>query len=164
VYIRSERGSKVGVYGCAIGRARAFLLGPPLRCALHGGNCAGVRDVTLAGAIVAYGELGLRAPTESWNVVARDLGTGRILHRVPATATPSLQSSSTLEEVVLKSDGAIAWTVEGARADLGLVEVHALDRNGGRVLASDPLIGSLALAGSTLYWMQGGKPFSASLD
>jgi hypothetical protein len=45
-------------------------------------------------------------------------------------------------------------------------EVHAADRTGSRLLASGPTIDphSLALAGSTLYWTQGGKPFTASLD
>jgi hypothetical protein len=67
--------------------------------------------------------------------------------------------------IVVKSDGAVAWIVE-TRQEEGTYEVHAVDKAGSRLLASgadiDP--SSLALAGSTLYWTQGGKPMSASLN
>jgi len=73
----------------------------------------------------------------------------------------------------VKSDGAVAWIVETQRGPFvgetgppTMFEVRAVDRTGSRLLASgshfDPL--SLALAGSTLYWTQGGQPFSAQLQ
>jgi hypothetical protein len=48
----------------------------------------------------------------------------------------------------------------------GRYQVHAADTTGSRLLASganiDPT--SLALAGRTIYWMQGGRSFSATLN
>jgi hypothetical protein len=66
----------------------------------------------------------------------------------------------------VKSDGSVAWIVDVYGSENPVeYQVRALDRSGGRVLASGAGIAptSLALAGSTLYWTQGGKPFSASL-
>jgi hypothetical protein len=68
---------------------------------------------------------------------------------------------------VVKSDGAVAWIVAiYGREHPAEYEVHALDRTGSRVLAFGPGISprSLALAGSTLYWTQGGNPMSAPLN
>jgi hypothetical protein len=44
--------------------------------------------------------------------------------------------------------------------------VHVADKLGTRIVAASANIGprSLTLAGSTLYWLQGGKPMSATLD
>jgi hypothetical protein len=80
--------------------------------------------------------------------------------------------------IVLKSNGAVAWVAvdsersEGAGRAVGregevvYYDLYALDGTGERLVASgieiDP--SSLALAGSTFYWTQGGKPFSAVLQ
>ena len=75
--------------------------------------------------------------------------------------------------MVLKTDGSVAWINE-----FGLVvnkfgtvhpmeyEVHAVDKNGSRVLGSGTNVDphSLALAGSTLYWTQDGSPMSTVLN
>ena len=62
-------------------------------------------------------------------------------------------------------DGSVAWIVE-TNEEEGEYQVHAVDKSGSRVLASNPDIDptSLALAGSTLYWTQGGQPATASLN
>jgi len=67
--------------------------------------------------------------------------------------------------IVVKRDGSVAWIVETGEEE-GRYQVHAVDRSGSRVLASSPDIdpSSLALAGSTLYWTQGGQPATASLN
>lgn len=79
------------------------------------------------------------------------------------------------EKIVLKGDGAVAWIalddlrserVERERGrEVNFYDLYALDSTGERLLASglelDP--SSLALAGSTLYWTEDGKPFSALL-
>jgi hypothetical protein len=66
-------------------------------------------------------------------------------------------------DLVLRRDGAVAWINEGGR---GQYEVHAADRSGERMLASGTSIDpkSLKLGAGKLYWAQGAKPFSASLD
>ena len=95
-----------------------------------------------------------------------------MLHKVP-TGIPRPENASKVigagftSAVVVKSDGAVAWINEHplGRLEETEYEVHTLDGTGNRVLASGTDIGahSLALAGSTLYWTQGGEPFSARL-
>jgi len=65
--------------------------------------------------------------------------------------------------IVVKSDGSVAWIV---RTNDG-PQVRFADKTGEHLLAAaSPAIdpNSLALAGSTLYWTQGGKPMSAALS
>jgi hypothetical protein len=101
-------------------------------------------------------------------MIVRDLSTGRILHRVNTgrfvkpEATPVSVGLATA--LVVKSDGAVAWIVEtGVPATY---QIYAIDKTGRRLLASsaDIIPYSLALAGDTVYWTQGGEPFSASLN
>ena len=70
-----------------------------------------------------------------------------------------------MDAIVVKSDGAVAWIVR-TDPEEGMYQVHALDQTGSRVLStgSDIAPSSLALAGSTLYWTQGGEPHSATLN
>jgi hypothetical protein len=107
-----------------------------------------------------------RGDRSSWLVFVRDLRSGKVLHEVP-TGTPNaprpgLVGAGFTSVIVVKSDGAVAWITEGAFTD----EVHAVDRTGSRLLVSGPDIerSSLALAGSTLYWTQDGKPMSSVLS
>ncbi len=98
----------------------------------------------------------------------RNLRTGRLIRKLPTgtpmTPRPSWIGIGPTTAIVVKSDGAVAWIVE---TDFPTeYQVHTVDKSGNRVLASgtdiDP--SSLALAGNTLYWTQGGQPFSAPLD
>jgi hypothetical protein len=166
VYERPGLPQTAGIYGCAYGHRHSYRLSPPLECEAHGGGCARIHDVVLAGPIVAYAELRLNRQLFGWSVVVRDLRSGRVLHTARSTTTPISRGAGPVEELVVKPDGAVAWIVSGPFEPLSGTgyELHALDRTGSRVLASGPSVDSLALAGSTLYWMQGGKPFSASLD
>ncbi len=157
------------IYGCFYGRGRPYFLGfsPPM---YSPGEFKGVTHEVLASPIVAYEEIyrgGLYSKrAEEW-VVVRSLRTGRILHRVPTGISEGTGSENagagSLTTMVVKGDGAVAWIVEnGARN----YEVHALNKTGSpRLLASGTNIApsSLALAGSTLYWIQGGQAFSALL-
>jgi ribosomal protein L27 len=156
------------VYGCKYGQERSYELGQVPECGGGQGGCAGVTHEILAGPVVAY-ELfahqnGIHSSSE-WEVLVRNLHTGTIMHREPTgtrTTTPSDVGAGPTVAIVVKSDGAVAWT----NADEGSYQVHAVDKSGSRLLASgrdvDPH--SLALAGSTLYWTQGDKPFSAPLN
>ena len=135
---------------------------------------SGIRDLTLNGTMIAY-EVSRHEGTRytegeetvsEWHVIVRDLRTGRVLHKVPTgmpePAHPKLVGRGEAEGIVIKSDGAVAWINHSESQ----YEVHALDKTGERVLAvgSDIDPHSLALAGSTLYWTQGGKPMSATLN
>jgi hypothetical protein len=125
----------------------------------------------LTGPIVAYEAFsnGANGGYSSSHVLVRDLRNGRLLHRVPtgtsSTPTPRQVGIGLVVAIVVKSDGGMAWMLEVAN-ELGKYQVHAVDKSGSRVIASGPEIdpSSLALAGSTLYWTQGGKPLSAVLN
>jgi hypothetical protein len=159
------------VRGCAYGRRRSYLLGEAEeRLGSSGGSgSSGVYLETLAGPVVAYAEAYGSERTSIYEMVVRNLATGRVLHKViTETLRPEAISVSVavgpLVALVVKSDGAVAWIVEtGFPKEY---RVYAIDESGTRSLASgadiDPT--SLALAGSTLYWTQGGKPASATLN
>jgi hypothetical protein len=164
----------LSVFGCVYGRRKPYVLGIPLGDESSSGS-AGVTNEVLAGPIVAY-EKSLVQPGPgftSYIVFVRDLRNGRVLHKVPTgtalSPNPNLVGAGSTTAIVVKGDGAVAWINEtflksGEKLVLGF-EVHAVDSTGSRVLASGPEIErhSLALVGSTLYWMQGGKPMSAVL-
>jgi len=101
--------------------------------------------------------------------VVRDLQTGRFVVR----ESHGVHGFLAVEQIVVKSDGAVAWMVQvnaGWTGNPIYREVYAVDASGTRLLAEgeeglNPIErGSLALAGSTLYWTQSGKPFSAPLN
>jgi hypothetical protein len=176
VYVLPERSGPHGgyepeaIYGCAYAQGHAYALGPlgfPWAGSSSGGG--GTAREVLAGTILAYEQSSIsygRGTRSSWLVFVRDLRSGKVLHEVPTGTSsppnPLLVGAGFTSVIVVKSDGAVAWITEGAFTD----EVHAVDATGSRVLASGPGIErfSLALAGSTLYWTQGGMPFSAPLD
>ncbi len=157
----------LGIYGCAYGSGRTFLLGRRAEYSPSGGG--GLEHETLGGTVIAYEESAvIPCCSNRSQVVVRDLRTGRIVRRVP-TGTPATLKVGyvgvgPVVSMVVKNDGAVAWIVQtGVPAEF---QVHAVDKLGSQLLASGHEIegDSLALAGSTLYWMQGGKPFSALLN
>lgn len=95
-------------------------------------------------------------------IIVRDLYTGHIVHNIPI--------SSSVSVIVVKSDGAVAWTINVVEKPLQkgpeTYQVHAVDKTGNRILASSTTIDphSLALVGNTIYWTQNGKPESAILN
>jgi hypothetical protein len=175
VYRLRERTIDAATYeyrGCVYGSKRSFRLGlEAVSCSPYG--CFEVNHVTLAGTTVAYETEQSRGigETESseWQVVVVDLRAGRVLHKVPTGVTyppnPNFVGDGPVAAIVVKGNGAVAWTLDTVQSK-NRYQVHALDATGERVLAvgSNIAPNSLALAGSTLYWTQGGKPASAVLD
>ncbi len=157
----------LSVYGCSYGHKSSYLLGPVPYGSPSGAG--GVKNEVLAGSIVAYDEASNESCCDHWWVVVRDLRDGHVLRRIPTgtrvTPKPLSVGIGPAVAIIVKRDGSVAWIVETIQ-ELGGYQVHAVDRSGGRVLASSPDIdpSSLALAGSTLYWTEGGQPFSASLN
>jgi hypothetical protein len=132
----------------------------------------GVDREVLAGPIVAYEEVAnaLGCGFCHWAVLVRDLRTGRTLRKEPTGTplNPALNENfgvGPTTAIVVKSDGSVAWIANAGKEEGGY-QVHAADRAGSRLLASGPDIdpSSLALAGNTLYWAQGGQPRSARLN
>jgi hypothetical protein len=157
----------VAIFGCVVGKHRSYFLGPPPFGTPDG--AAGVELPTLAGPIVAYGHDKIGESFKEWLVMVRDLRTGRVLRRLPTgtpvNPRPSVTGIGVITSLAVKANGAVAWIVQTTEEN-GSYQVHAVDGSGARLLASgaDVAPASLALAASTLYWTQGGRPFSASLN
>lgn len=153
-------------YACAYGRDRWYDLGPPLH-GIRTGN-VGTGAFHLAGSMVAYETFDeiARAPGSliQNDIVVRDLIDGRVLHKLPtgAATEPETIGVGEVYSLVLKPDGAVAW-IAGSVAEY---QLHAADAQGAREIAAGPTIAplSLALAGSTLYWTEAGKPDAATLS
>lgn len=187
---REPGGGSTNVYGCAYGSRRVYELGlAPYRC-LSAAGCGATEQEVLAGDLVAYEQFSETPSLTSWELVVRNLRSGRIVHKV-ATGLPlagvSTLGVGTVTAIVLKPDGAVAWIANDEARSQGLeasrvpfYDVEALDAGGPRrLLASgfdvDPA--SLALAtdagnvgpnrhrvsASRVYWTQAGQPASAEL-
>ena len=160
------------IFGCAYGGRRSYSLGGPTNFDAEGGG--GRAHYTLAGVILASESVSVQEfpapgrPKLETYVEVENLRTGRVLHKVPTgTNGPSSIGLGPVTSLVLKSDGAVAWIAQNNPIGdpATFYEVHAVDTTGERTLASGAEIapGSLALAGSTLYWTQDGSPMSATL-
>lgn len=150
----------VEFFGCAYGHSRIFDLGQPSFSSSSG--CGGVEPEALAGTTVAYE---VNCPRE---MKVRDLVNGRVLRRLRIGPGPGVRTElGYAETVVVKANGSVAWIEDDTGSELRTTEytVEAIDSSGRRVLAAGTDIAphSLARAGDTLYWTQGGKPMSASL-
>jgi hypothetical protein len=157
------------IFGCAREK-RAYHFGSPPYGGTEGPG--GVGPIVLAGAVVAYdiGESSrfpLPMGREDNEILVRNLRTGKLLHRMPngSPAEPGDVGLGETAAIVVKNDGSVAWIVRAGRA-LGSIQVRSADKTGEHLLAASPEIApeSLALAGSTIYWTQGGKPMSATLN
>jgi hypothetical protein len=168
------------VYGCVYGSRHIQRLGPVAyrySTKYMEEGFFGISHEVLAGPLVAYAEIAgpVGCGFCHWAVIVHNLRTGRTLTREPTgkPVNPALQENygvGPVTAIVLKSDGAVAWIADARAAEgrpsEGGYQVHADDRSGSRLLASSEDIepGSLALAGSIVYWSENGKPFSAPLN
>jgi hypothetical protein len=161
------------VLGCVYGSKHSYWLGgPPVSDADFSSERA---DFTIGGTFVAFEASTFRdfpgpnLPQSEQRVVVESLRTGRVLHRVPAgSSTHDRVGFGSITTLLVKSDGAAAWIVGNGLGDVHSTayEVAAVDGTGSRVLAESSEIEpkSLALAGSRLYWTQGSKVMSATLN
>ena len=158
------------IFGCAYTSKRSYQLGPASSGSSSGSE--GTYPIVLAGAVVAYdvGQshmLPLPNGHSMYEVWVRNLATGKVIHRMPngSPAEPGDVGLGETTALVVKSDGSVAWIVR-APGELGGIQVRSFDMTGSHLLAASPEIEpqSLALAGSTLYWTQGGKALSAQLQ
>jgi len=173
-------GTLASYRGCVYGRARSFLLGMVGVGSSRGGVSTG--NITLHGTVVAYAKY--RAVIEIAEVVqltVQDLRTGRVIRSVPDGVPLKVTSDyfsigvGQISSIVLKTDGSVAWIArdvlrsEKAEHETGkevnYYDLYALDRHGERLIAAgtDVAPNSLALAGTVVYWTEGGTPHSAPL-
>jgi hypothetical protein len=171
----NKAGPYLEAFGCVYG-GRPYLLGGLPENRLGPGAGGGLRHVILTGTISAYadysfGEVGWAR----WLVVVRNLRTGQTLHRVPTgnleepNPNPYSAGIGPALAIVVKNDGSVAWIAEDfylSENKPTYYQIHAIDKTGSRVLAEGTDIAprSLALAGGTLYWTQGGRAMSAPLS
>lgn len=151
------------MFACAYASGHAYALGPKAEC-IGSGGCGGVEKATVGAAFVAYEKFAVASEpfvgetSSYWRVIVRNLRTGRVVHRANSTG-------SFVQDLVVKSDGAVAWIVDTSF----LPEEHAVvavDKTGTRTLASGPGIApsSLTLTGNTLSWIESGRMASAVLN
>lgn len=94
-----------------------------------------------------------RGRCEGTYVESRSARTGRRLQRV----------ISGVDQYVMKANGSLA--VAGAKDDIDpRLRLVKADSTGTMVLADDIERASLAIAGSRIYWTEGGVPRSATLE
>jgi hypothetical protein len=158
VYLSSGR-----VYGCAIAAGRSYHLGAGQRSLREGR----VGVITVAGRYAGYGLSSFGVDTVSAQVVVRNLATGNVRHEAPAASRVVVESFQSIDSIVLKPDGAVAWISQvGSVISHGrYLEVHRIDSRGQALLDSGAAIvsRSLRLHGSTVTWRDGSKARSASL-
>ncbi len=95
-------------------------------------------------------------------MLVRDLRNGEVLHRLPTgrSVDPKREIGvGPVVSLVVKADGAVAWVADDyERTGFGPVwwDLYSEDRSSLRLLTSGTSISphSLALTGSTLYWVQ----------
>ena len=182
LYVRAEGGGgpegfePAETVGCAYGWGHVFKLGPPanVECGDPIG-CEWLEHPVLAGPFAAfsYSRVKDEAPSFSEDVVrVVDLQTGQRIYNLPTgPSTPEKRVGiGPATAIVLKRDGSVAWIAEREVRPSPTAppeyEVRAVDENGERLLASGTGVGpkSLALAGSTIYWTEAGRPMSAPLN
>jgi hypothetical protein len=165
------------IYGCTYRPTRSRDLGAIPKFSSQGGE--GIELLRLAGTVVAYEEtlINLLEPQGEWAhylIVVRNLQTGQVLHRIPTGTYEGPEPQLNIGigpalAITVKSNGSVAWIAENDQKSTKSApydELHAIDKSGYRTIAVGKEISpkSLALTGSTLYWTQGGKAMSASLE
>jgi hypothetical protein len=140
------------VYGCAARTKRSYRLGTT------GASIAAARveAIRVAGRTAAYGVRTSGVDTGHTTVNVRRLTTGALLAQRSATTTIGVEGSQSIDSLVLKADGAVAWiaTAHSIGPPTFVREVQKLDGRGFAVLDSGPDVAaaSLTLRGSALSW------------
>jgi hypothetical protein len=145
------------VYGCARAGHESFRLGSVANSMSEGR--AG--PIALAGVDVAYGLTYYGVDTISADVVVRSLTDGAVLRRQNSyTGQLGPEYFETVEDIVVKRDGSVAWIASGGSVISGTpagIEVEKSDRSSSTLLDKSKQIAkrSLRLHGSRLRWRDG---------
>ncbi len=105
----------------------------------------------------------------SSQVMVRSLADGKQLHAAPAITTTHLpESFVSVDSIVVKADGAVAWIAQTSSVvshGTVVLEVHRIDARGQSLLAAGHSIRprSLKLSGSTVSWRVGSATHTAVL-
>jgi hypothetical protein len=172
VYVAANAYDGAELYGCVNGSRRSYGLGPVAATRTTKymeTSYGGTRGVVLAGSFVAYEEIDRPSVGLShWGVVVRDLRGGRAVRDEPTGPEGKIDAFGIgpTTGLLLTSNGSVAWIVTTILPEEGGYQLRSVGATGNRLLARGPDIrpSSLALAGSTLYWTQGGTPMPTALD
>jgi hypothetical protein len=153
------------VYGCSARTHRTTRLGRSDRCvaASRAGPAA------VAGELAGYGLQRCGVDTGTGEVIVRRLSDGRGLRTLEATQGQLRpESYQTVLSIVVKADGAVAWTARMSSLGGGHPQLQVLAASAGagaRLLDSGDGVApiSLRLQGSRLTWKSGGQIRSATL-
>ena len=177
IRIGNRRGPQIETRGCAFAGSRhSYLVWSEPAGEESVRRFDGIDHLVLRGTMIAYeksfdlshpfgtGNEDEEGPAE-WRVIVRDLRGGRTIHDVTTgpsnSAHPKEIGDGRAFVIVLKADGAVAWTTGAEPAEDG---VHLLDREGSREFKVARLAPhSLTLVGSSIHWTEGGLPRSAFL-
>jgi hypothetical protein len=144
-----------GAYGCVAGATRSHRLGSTGVSI----GAARIETVRVSGSIAAYGLRTSGVDTGYATVTLRRLTTGRVLAQHPATTRIGVEGFQSVDSLVLKADGAVAWiaTARSIGRPNFVRQIQRLDDRGLRVLDFGPQVdaASLVLHGSTLSWKHG---------
>jgi len=167
------------LFGCTYQHKRSYHLGEVPECGSPSG-CGGVTRPVLSGSFVAFESFqGSTQHPATFEVEVRDLRTGRVIHRLPSGTLEKPARGhlgiGPVKAITLKPNGSVAWLAENGERSIPphvhepgvpYFDLLAADDSGTRLLASGANIdpSSLTIAGSTIYWTQGGEPMSAPLD
>jgi hypothetical protein len=149
-------------YGCARG-TRSYELG----MTGYSIGAPHIEAVRVAGRIAAYGlrTSGVDTGYATMNVIR--LTTGKLLAQRPATTRAGVEGFQSIDSLVIKSDGAVAWiaTARSIGMPTFIRQLQRLDERGFRLLDFGPNVAaaSLALHGSTLSWKHGTAVRTATL-
>jgi hypothetical protein len=162
VYLRPTREAD-RVYLCSYRTGR--------RTAIGWDDCfdaAGVVEVAFTRRFVALGLWSCAPGGTSATVELRNTASGRRVRRILRPGGDDPGELEYVTDLVVRRNGALAWIIELRDSADSPARYQVRSSPGGTsstILAegSDIAAGSLALAGSTLYWTQGGLPRSASL-
>ena len=150
-------------YGCVVGQVGRLRLGA---VGFSPGR-AHIDAVRVAGRIAAYGLLTSGVDTGLATVNVRRLTTGEQVVQRPATTSVGVEGFQSVESLVLKSDGAVAWiaTARSIGPPKFIRQVERLDERGFRRLDSGPDVAasSLTLHGFRLAWKHGASTRTTTL-
>lgn len=126
-------------------------------------------EIRLAGRYVGY-ELAFIGRLDSHHMVrVRDLRTGRwVVHRDAIAGNIALDDRTGpggVSDLELTRSGAVAWIAHNRYVQPHTIEVHKVDADGHAKLAFGAGIDphSLALSGKRIYWLENGRPQTATL-
>ena len=150
-------------YGCVAGGARSYKLGTT-------GFCIGaerIQTVRVADRLAAYGLQMCGVDTGNATVNVRSLATGASLAQRPATTKIGVEGFQSIDSLVVKADGAVAWiaTANSIGKPTFVRQLQRLDTRGFAVLDSgrDVNAASLRLHGSRLSWKHATAARTATL-